>query len=106
VYANTIGTDDPARRESAFELADLFAKQARRRADDKFSQLFSNDDSAQYKTAQKVLEGRYTWFESDILDPAGEGPHMPRHEASAATKFEAAPDVAAPEVGQQAEAVQ
>ncbi len=79
---------------------------SRRRAEDKFSQLFSNDDSAQYKTAQKVLEGRYTWFEADILDPAGDGPHMPRHTESAAKKFERAPGVEAPAVGAQAEAVQ
>ena len=106
VYAYTIGTQDPVRREEAYELADLFAKQARRRAETKFSELFHNDDSAQYKTAQQVLAGRYTWFEADILDPAGEGPHMPKHTETAASKFEKAPGVDAPAVGAQAEAVQ
>ena len=78
-YAQTIAREDPRRRDEAFELADLFAKQARKRADTLFSELFSNDDAAQYKLAQKLLEGRYTWFEADVVDPAGEGPSMPKH---------------------------
>ncbi len=78
-YAQTIAREDPRRRDEAMELADLFAKQARARADLLFSELFSNDDAAQYKLAQKLLEGRYTWFEADVVDPAGEGPSMPKH---------------------------
>jgi hypothetical protein len=69
VYAQTIAREQPARRDEAFELADLFAKQARRRAEALFSELFSNDDAAQYKTAQAVLGGRYSWFEDSVLDP-------------------------------------
>ena len=63
-YASTLDTDQ------ARELADLFAHQARRRADRLFHELWANDDADQYKAAQKVLEGRYTWFEADVLDPA------------------------------------
>jgi len=63
-YASTLNTDE------ARELADLFAHQARRRADRLFHELWANDDADQYKAAQKVLEGRYTWFEADVLDPA------------------------------------
>jgi alkylation response protein AidB-like acyl-CoA dehydrogenase len=70
-YAKTLG------REEAFELADLFCAQARRRADSLFSELFSNDDADQYGLAQKLLEGRYEWFEGDVLDPAGSGPMIP-----------------------------
>ncbi|MCW2640345.1 MAG: acyl-CoA dehydrogenase protein [Dactylosporangium sp.] len=66
VYATTLGTDE------ARELADLFANQARRRADRLFHELWANDDAAQYRTAQKLLEGRYTFFEEDVLDPAAE----------------------------------
>jgi hypothetical protein len=77
VYAQTIGREHPERRESAFELAELFAKQARGRAEARFSELFSNDDAAQYKTAQKVLGGEFTWFEENVLDPAGDGPMIP-----------------------------
>ena len=106
VYAASIARDQPNRKDEAFELADLFAKQARRRAEDQFSQLWSNDDASQYKAAQKLLEGRYTWFEADVLDPAGEGPHIPIHEKSAQKKFEESPEVATPDVQEQAEAVQ
>jgi alkylation response protein AidB-like acyl-CoA dehydrogenase len=105
VYASSLARKDPSRREEAFELADLFAKQARRRADALFAELFSNDDTAQYGAAQKVLDGRYRWFESDVLDPAGGGPHIPTHEPSAARRL-AASGQGAPPVGEQAEAVQ
>ena len=64
VYATSLGTAE------ARELADLFAKQARRRADRLFHELWSNDDAEQYKAAQGILEGRHTWFEADLLDPA------------------------------------
>jgi alkylation response protein AidB-like acyl-CoA dehydrogenase len=91
VYADTIGRERPERRQEAVELADLFCGQARRRADRLFAELWSNDDSAQYKAAQEVLAGRYAWFEEDVLDPAGEGPMMPAHAVPAAEQFEASP---------------
>jgi alkylation response protein AidB-like acyl-CoA dehydrogenase len=99
-YANTIAKQDPSRADTAFELADLFCSQARRRADAKFEELFSNDDDAQYATAQKVLSGRYEWFEADVLDPAGDGPMIPERETTAAEKFDD------DEALQEAEAVQ
>ncbi len=74
VYANTIKNEHPERAEQAFELADLFAKQARRRVDALFAAVFANDDDAGYKTAQNVLEGRYTWLEEGVADPSGDGP--------------------------------
>src|SRR3954467_14137955 len=77
VYADTIAREQPQRRDEAFELAGLFASQARRRADRLFTELWANDDDDQYKAAQKVLSGRYTWFEHDVLDPAGDGPMIP-----------------------------
>src|SRR4051812_12195464 len=79
VYADTIGREQPDRRQEATELADLFCGQARRRADRLFADLWANDDTAQYKAAQRVLSGRYAWFEEDVLDPAGDGPMMPAH---------------------------
>jgi hypothetical protein len=72
VYANTIAANDPSRRDEVFELADLFAKQARRRVGDLFDALWSNDDDANYELAQKVLEGRYTFIEEGLIDPAGD----------------------------------
>jgi alkylation response protein AidB-like acyl-CoA dehydrogenase len=74
VYANTIKNEHPERAEQAFELADLFAQHARRRVGELFASVFANDDDASYKTAQKVLEGRYTWLEEGVADPSGDGP--------------------------------
>ena len=74
VYANTIATEHPERAEQARELADLFCKQARRRVDELFTALWSNDDEDNYAGAQRVLEGRYAWLEHGIVDPAGYGP--------------------------------
>src|SRR3954447_7547361 len=106
VYADTIGRREPARKEQAYELAELFCRQARRRADRLFSELFSNDDAKQYTAAQKVLEGRYDWFAGEVLDPAGHGPHIPSHEPRGRKKFERSDEVGAPPVEAQAEKVQ
>ncbi|HEX8208037.1 MAG TPA: acyl-CoA dehydrogenase family protein, partial [Solirubrobacteraceae bacterium] len=73
-YAQTIAKEHPERADEALALADLFCKQARRRADDLFGQLFANDDDDAYKVAMQVLEGRHTWIEEGILDPSGDGP--------------------------------
>jgi alkylation response protein AidB-like acyl-CoA dehydrogenase len=69
-HAVTLAGQDPARREKVFELADLFCRQARRRADALFAQLWANDDDAQYATAQSLLDGRYEFFEDGLADPA------------------------------------
>ena len=73
-YANTIKTERPDLGEQAFELADLFCKQARGRVDRLFDELWSNNDDANYAAAQSVLEGRFTWVEEGIADPSGDGP--------------------------------
>ncbi len=74
VYAQTLREEHPERGDEAVALADLFIKQARRRVDALFDELFSNDDDANYALAQQVLEGRHTWLEEGIADPSGEGP--------------------------------
>jgi hypothetical protein len=76
VYADTVGSEDPARLTSARELADLFCRQARRRADALFHALWANDDDQGYKTALAVLDGRHGWLEEGIADPSGEGPML------------------------------
>jgi alkylation response protein AidB-like acyl-CoA dehydrogenase len=103
VYAATLGREHPERREQAYELADLFAKQARRRAEVLFHELWSNDDTAQYATARQVLDGRYTWFEEDLADPAGSGPALADAAEPAASRFSRETGAA---VGEQAETVQ
>jgi alkylation response protein AidB-like acyl-CoA dehydrogenase len=74
VYAQTLRAEHPERGDEAVELADLFIRQARRRVEALFGELFSNDDDANYALAQQVLEGRHTWLEEGIADPSGEGP--------------------------------
>jgi len=76
VYAQTLQRQDPANAQQYVELADLFCTQARRRIDRLFHELWFNDDSDNYGAAMKVLDGRYTFFEADIIDPAGEGPML------------------------------
>jgi alkylation response protein AidB-like acyl-CoA dehydrogenase len=91
VHADTLAREHPDRRQEAVELADLFCGQARRRADRLFTELWANDDAAQYRVAQRVLSGRYAWFEEDVLDPAGEGPMMPAAAPPAAERSEGPP---------------
>jgi hypothetical protein len=76
-YASTLGQSDPAHKDAVYELADLFCTQARRRAERLFAQLFDNDDDSQYGLAQQLLQGRYEFFERDVVDPAGSGPMIP-----------------------------
>ena len=67
VYADTIGREHPDRRGAAHDLADLFARQARRRVDALFTALWHNDDETGYANAQKLLDGSYTWLEEGVL---------------------------------------
>ncbi len=76
VYAQTQGQEHPERAQQAVELADLFSRQARRRVDALFAELFDNDDVEAYELAQRVLEGRYTFLEEGIVDPSGDGPQV------------------------------
>jgi len=62
------------RRAVARELADVFCVQARLRAEEKFSQLWSNTDATDSALAKHVLAGRYTWLEEGIIDPSIPGP--------------------------------
>jgi alkylation response protein AidB-like acyl-CoA dehydrogenase len=82
VYAQTLATQDPTNAAQYVELADLFCNQARRRTDRLLHDLWFNDDADNYDAAMKVLEGRYTAFERDLIDPAGEGPLFPAHQNS------------------------
>ena len=47
---------NPADR-SPIELADVFARQARRRVEERFAAVFDNDDVVTYAAARKVLDG-------------------------------------------------
>ncbi|MBO3747213.1 acyl-CoA dehydrogenase family protein [Streptosporangiaceae bacterium NEAU-GS5] len=57
-----------------YELADTFCHQARLRAEERFAQLWDNNDSRDVRLAGLVLDGRYTFVEEGIIDPSSEGP--------------------------------
>lgn len=80
VYARTLAERDPGNAASIYDLAGLFATQARRRIDQLFHELWHNDDASNYSAAQRVLAEEYTWFEQGLLDPSGGGPMILRKE--------------------------
>jgi alkylation response protein AidB-like acyl-CoA dehydrogenase len=53
----------------AMELAHIFCLGAERRVDALFDRVFDNDDDTNYKTAQRILDGKFTWLERDIVPP-------------------------------------
>jgi len=63
--------------EEARELADAFCRQSRLRTQRLFTELWENEDTRNYKLAQDVLGGRYTFVEAGIVDPSGGGPMIP-----------------------------
>ena len=94
-YASTIKTEQPERGEEAYALADLFCKQARSRVERLFSELWSNNDDANYALAQDVLAGRYKFIEEGIADPSGDGPMIagqPEEDGAPASSREATAD--------------
>jgi alkylation response protein AidB-like acyl-CoA dehydrogenase len=84
VYAQTLQSEQPARAAEAVQLADVFCRQARRRADALFAALFDNDDDASYRLAQDVLAGKFTWDEDGILDLSVDGPMVAAQSEGAA----------------------
>jgi alkylation response protein AidB-like acyl-CoA dehydrogenase len=60
---------------SAGQLADVFCRQARLRAERLFDALWQNTDAADERLAKAVLAGRHTWLEAGVLDQSeGTGP--------------------------------
>ena len=57
---------NPADR-SPIELADAFARNSRRRIEDRFAALFDNDDVINYAVAQQTTAGKYAWVESGMV---------------------------------------
>ncbi|MEO8635252.1 MAG: acyl-CoA dehydrogenase family protein [Gemmatimonadales bacterium] len=49
------------------ELADVFSRQARRRVEQKFRDVWSNDDVATYATARHVLDDHFLWLETGMV---------------------------------------
>jgi alkylation response protein AidB-like acyl-CoA dehydrogenase len=74
VRAEMLRRENAAEGAQAYELADLFCKQARLRIDELFHRLWSNTDDESYAVAVNVLDGKHLWAEEGTLDPAGDGP--------------------------------
>jgi len=55
------------------ELADLFCRQARLRADALFDRLWTNTDSVDARAAKRVVAGRYAFLEEGIVPPPSDG---------------------------------
>ncbi|MCL7381782.1 acyl-CoA dehydrogenase family protein [Streptomyces sp. 35G-GA-8] len=73
VRAELMRTSGDHGRE-AYQLADVFCRQARIRVEELFTRLWSNTDDLDRKVVNGVLAGTYTWLEAGIIDPSGEGP--------------------------------
>ncbi|MEV5976787.1 acyl-CoA dehydrogenase family protein [Streptomyces sp. NPDC052114] len=73
VRAELLRTTEDYGRE-AYQLADAFCRQARIRTDELFDRLWTNTDELDRKVVKGVLSGTYTWLESGIIDPSGDGP--------------------------------
>jgi hypothetical protein len=54
--------------KEAIELADLFCRQARRRVQRSFRDLWSNEDTALNKVAGNVMQGRHEWLAQGRMD--------------------------------------
>jgi len=70
VHADALRSEHPERADEVTELADLFCRQARRRAAALFAQLWSNDDDRGYRLALETLDGRFAWLEAGVMDPS------------------------------------
>jgi alkylation response protein AidB-like acyl-CoA dehydrogenase len=64
--AHAMVRKDPSDR-GPLELADLFCRQARRRVNDKFEDVWFNDDKRTYQVAQGVLRNQYEWLEEGTV---------------------------------------
>jgi alkylation response protein AidB-like acyl-CoA dehydrogenase len=59
-------------RPEGAQLADVFCRQARLRAEALFAALWDNTDALDAKVARRVLDGRYAFLEDGIVNPPGD----------------------------------
>jgi hypothetical protein len=65
--AQMLSRKDPS-DPTPLELADVFCRQARRRVNDKFRDIWFNDDVRTYAVARKVLDDKLEWLEAGIAE--------------------------------------
>jgi hypothetical protein len=58
---------DPSNR-TPLELADLFCRQSRLKVENLFEGIRANADPEAYRVARGLLDGRYDWLETGIVD--------------------------------------
>jgi hypothetical protein len=63
-----------ADRPEGVELADLFCRQARLRAERLFDALWDNTDDVDGAAARRIMAGRYAFVEDGVITPVGEQP--------------------------------
>ncbi|MFE3201115.1 acyl-CoA dehydrogenase family protein [Embleya sp. NPDC055664] len=74
VRADMLRRRDAEQGRAAYELADLFCRQAQIRVDELFGRLWTNTDTLDGRAVEGVLAGRYLWLEEGVLDVSTEGP--------------------------------
>ncbi|WP_227979082.1 acyl-CoA dehydrogenase family protein [Nocardia spumae] len=85
--AQAMRADHTAESEAATELADAFCRQSRLRIEAAFAALWDNTDDVDTALTRKVLEGRYEWLESGVLDPSEDtGPWIAEWEFGPSTE--------------------
>ncbi|MEV0897595.1 acyl-CoA dehydrogenase family protein [Actinoplanes sp. NPDC049802] len=72
-------------RPAGRELADLFCRQARLRAEAHLSALWDNTDALDAKAAERVLRGRYAFLEEGVISPPPDKPWVAAWEPGPAT---------------------
>jgi alkylation response protein AidB-like acyl-CoA dehydrogenase len=80
VRAEMIRGEDRERGEAAYELADLFCRQATLRVEALYEGLWHNTDDEDRALAKKVVEGRYAWMEEGVIDQSGDLPWIAQWE--------------------------
>jgi hypothetical protein len=64
--AHAMVRKDPA-QTGPRELADVFSRQARRRVEQKFREVWHNDDTVTYTTARHFLDDHFRWLEEGMV---------------------------------------
>ncbi|MDG4832691.1 acyl-CoA dehydrogenase family protein [Solwaraspora sp. WMMD1047] len=79
------------------ELADLFCRQARLRAEALFAALWENTDSVDVRAAKGILAGRYAFLEEGVVTPADDRPWVAAWEPGPSTSDDVRRRVPRPE---------
>ncbi|MFC0451926.1 acyl-CoA dehydrogenase family protein [Rhodococcus jostii] len=79
--------ENEAEGAAAYELADVFCRQAALRVEKLFDGLWHNTDDVDKQVARSILEGRYAWLERGVVDPSeGTGPWITEWTPGASTE--------------------